>query len=208
MPWKGGEMPRPAKFTEGQILDAALRLVAEGGPGAATIAGIAGLLGAPVGSIYHRFTSRDFLLARLWIRTIKGFQKGFIEALEADDLDEAAFGAALYNVDWTREHLQEARVLLLYRREELAERWPEELGEELATINADVEAAVMNHAIRRYGKEVDAAALRRVVFALVDVPYAVGRRHLINGEPPPPLANELVTETLWCVLIGGTSSGT
>ncbi|MBA2534803.1 MAG: TetR/AcrR family transcriptional regulator [Rubrobacter sp.] len=201
-------MPRPAKFTEGQILDAALRLVAEGGPGAATIAGIAGLLGAPVGSIYHRFTSRDFLLARLWIRTIKGFQKGFIEALEADDLDEAAFGAALYNVDWTREHLQEARVLLLYRREELAERWPEELGEELATINADVEAAVMNHAIRRYGKEVDAAALRRVVFALVDVPYAVGRRHLINGEPPPPLANELVTETLWCVLIGGTSSGT
>lgn len=201
-------MPRPAKFTEGQILDAALRLVAEGGPGAATIAGIAGLLGAPVGSIYHRFTSRDFLLARLWIRTIKGFQKGFIEALEADDLDEAAFGAALYNVDWTREHLQEARVLLLYRREELAERWPEELGEELATINADVEAAVMNHTIRRYGKEVDAAALRRVVFALVDVPYAVGRRHLINGEPPPPLANELVTETLWCVLIGGTSSGT
>jgi hypothetical protein len=97
---------------------------------------------------------------------------------------------------------------LLYRREELAERWPEELGEELATINADVEAAVMNHAIRRYGEEVDAAALRRVVFALVDVPYAVGRRHLISGEPPPPLADELVTETLRCVLVGGTSSGT
>jgi AcrR family transcriptional regulator len=38
-------VPRPAKFTEDQILDSALRLVAEGGPGAATIAGIAGLLG-------------------------------------------------------------------------------------------------------------------------------------------------------------------
>lgn len=200
-------MPRPAKFTEGQMLDAALRLVAEGGPGAATIAGIAGLLGAPVGSIYHRFASRDLLLARLWIRTVKGFQKGFIRALEADDLDEAALAAALYNVDWTREHLQEARVLLLYRREELAERWPEELGEELAGINADVEAAVMNHADRRYGEGVDAAAVRRVVFVLVDVPYAVGRRHLINGEPPPPLADELVTETLRCVLIEGTSSG-
>ena len=69
-------MPRPAKFTEDQILDSALRLVAEGGPGAATIAGIAGLLGAPVGSIYHRFRSRDLLLARFWIRTIKDFQKG------------------------------------------------------------------------------------------------------------------------------------
>ena len=194
-------MPRPAKFTEGQILDAALRLVAEGGPGAATIAGIAGLLGAPVGSIYHRFRSRDLLLARLWMRTIKNFQGGFLEALGVDDVDEAALGAALYNVRWTREHLNEARVLLLYRREELAERWPEELGEELATINADVEAAVRNHARRRYGGAVDAAALRRVVFALVDVPYAVGRRHLIQGEPPPPLADELVTETLQCVLL-------
>jgi hypothetical protein len=104
--------------------------------------------------------------------------------------------------------LQEARVLLLYRREELAERWPEELGEELAGINADVEAAVMNHAVRRYGEGVDAAAVRRVVFVLVGVPYAVGRRHLINGEPPPPLADELVTETLRCVLIDGPASGT
>lgn len=194
-------MPRPAKFTEDQILDAALRLVAEGGPGAATISGIAGLLGAPVGSIYHRFRSRDLLLARLWMRTIKNFQGGFLEALGADDVDEAALGAALYNVRWTREHLNEARVLLLYRREELAERWPEELGEELATINAEVEAAVRDHARRRYGGDVDAAALRRVVFALVDVPYAVGRRHLIQGEPPPPLADELVTETLRCVLL-------
>lgn len=98
-------------------------------------------------------------------------------------------------------------MLLLYRREELAERWPEELGGELATINADVEVAVKNHAVMRYGKGVSAAALRRVVFTLVDVPYAVGRRHLINGEPPPPLADELVAETLWCVLIGDTSSG-
>jgi len=113
-------VPRPAKFTEDQILDAALRLVAEGGPGAATISGIAGLLGAPVGSIYHRFRSRDLLLARLWMRTIKNFQGGFLEALGAADVDEAALGAALYNVRWAREHLDEARVLLLYRREEMA----------------------------------------------------------------------------------------
>ena len=74
----------------GPILDAALGLVTEGGPGAATIAGIAGLLGAPVGSIYHRFTPRDLLLARLWISTIKSFQEDFIEVLEGDDLDETA----------------------------------------------------------------------------------------------------------------------
>jgi AcrR family transcriptional regulator len=193
-------VPRPAKFSEDQILDAAMRLVAEGGPGAATIAGIAGLLGAPVGSIYHRFESRDLLLAKLWIRTIKRFQVGFVEALGADDVDEAALGAALYNVQWTRDHLEEARVLLLYRSEDLAEKWPEELGEELATLNAGVFSAIKEYAQRRYGKDADANMLRRVVFALVDVPYAAGRRHLINGEPPPPQIDDLVTETLRCVL--------
>ncbi|HEY6713647.1 MAG TPA: TetR/AcrR family transcriptional regulator [Rubrobacter sp.] len=193
-------MPRPPKFGEDQIMDAAMRLVAEGGPNAATVAGIAGALGAPVGSIYHRFKSRDLLLARLWIRTVKRFQVGFLRALEADDLDEAALGAALYNVEWTRRHVDEARVLLLYRREDLAERWPEELGEELAALNTDVERAVRDHVLRRYGEGGGAEAVRRVVFALVDVPYAAGRRHLVNGEPPPLLVDELVTQTLQRVL--------
>jgi AcrR family transcriptional regulator len=193
-------VPRPPKFGEDQIMDAAMRLVAEGGPNAATVAGIAGALGAPVGSIYHRFKSRDLLLARLWIRTVKRFQVGFLRALEADDLDEAALGAALYNVEWTRRHVDEARVLLLYRREDLAERWPEELGEELAALNTDVERAVRDHVLRRYGEGGGAEAVRRVVFALVDVPYAAGRRHLVNGEPPPLLVDELVTQTLQRVL--------
>lgn len=182
------------------MLDAAMVLVAEGGPNAATIAGIAGALGAPVGSIYHRFGSRELLLARLWVRTVKRFQTGFLRALEAEDLDEAALGAALYNVGRTRERPEEARVLLLYRREDLAEKWPEELGDELAALNTDVEGAIRDHALRRYGEGGGAAAVRRVVFALVDVPYAAGRRHLVNGEPPPPLVDDLVTETLRCVL--------
>ncbi len=193
-------MPRPAKFTEEQILDAALRLMAEGGPGAATIGAIAEMVGAPSGSIYHRFKSRELLLARLWIRTIKRFQQGFIEALANDDLDEAALGAALYNVQWTRDHLDEAKVLLLYRSEDIAARWSQELGNELATLNADVFKAIRDHSVRRYGQDSDAAALRRVVFALVDVPYAAGRRHLIAGNPPPPYIDDLVVETLRCVL--------
>ena len=90
--------------------------------------------------------------------------------------------------------------MLLYRREDLAERWPEELGEELAALNTDVERAVRDHVLRRYGEGGGAEAVRRVVFALVDVPYAAGRRHLVNGEPPPLLVDELVTQTLQRVL--------
>lgn len=196
-------MARPAKFDEEQILDAALHLVTEGGPGAATIGAIAERMKAPSGSIYHRFQSRDLLLARLWIRTIKRFQRGFLEALAADDLDEAAIGAALHNVRWLREHLAEARVLLLYRREDLAARWPDALGDELAVLNATVETALRDHARRRFGESGGAAdreALRRVVFALVDVPYAAGRRHVLAAEPPPPSLDDLVTETCRSVL--------
>ena len=118
----------------------------------------------------------------------------------APDVDEAALGAALYNVEWTRQHLDAARVMLLYRAEDLAEKWPDELGEELSTLNNGVRAAIRAHARRRYGESADAAAVRRVVFALVDVPYAAGRRHLVAGEPPPPLVDDLVTETLRRIL--------
>lgn len=190
---------RRSKFTEDQILDAALRLVATGGPAAATIGAIAELLGAPSGSIYYRFASRDLLLAQLWMRTIKRFQAGFLAALAHDDLEEAALGAALHVVRWEREHADEARVMLLFRREDLAARWPQELGDELATLNREVQAAMADYAQRRYG-EASAEAVQRVYFALAEVPYSAGRRYLLAGEAPPPIADELVTTTVRCVL--------
>jgi AcrR family transcriptional regulator len=200
-------MARPSKFTEEQMFDAALRLVADGGPGAATIAGLAGTLGAPVGSIYHRFRSRDLLLARLWLRTIKRFQRGFLDALADEDLDRAALGSAQYAVRWVRDHLDEARLLMLYRREDLlAARWPGDLAADLAALNTGIEAALREHARRRYGRD-DPPALGRVTFALVDVPYAAARRYLAAGQPPPPAVDDLVAATCRCILSGGAGSG-
>jgi len=195
----GYHMGRHAKFNEDQILDATLHLVADGGPGAATIAAIAERLGAPSGSLYHRFKSRDLLLARLWVRTIKRFQRGFLAALAGDDLDAAALGAALHVVRWSREHMDEARVLLLFRREDLAARWAEDLGKELASLNSDVESALRDYARRRYGEE-GGAVMQRVTFALVDVPYAAGRRYLLADTPPPPSVDALMAATCRCIL--------
>ena len=192
-------MGRPPKFTEDQFLDAALELVSAGGPDAATVGAVAQTLGAPVGSVYHRFDSRDLLLAKLWLRTVRRFQQGFLAALACEDLDEAALGAALHVNAWAREHLDEARALLLYRREDLAARWPAELGDEVATVNAAVFDALRDHASRRYGSE-NAEYVQRVTFALVDVPYAAGRRHLLAGETPPPLVDDLVTAACRSVL--------
>jgi AcrR family transcriptional regulator len=193
-------MARPAKYTEDQILDAAVRLVADRGPAAATVGAIAEALEAPVGSIYHRFASRDLLLARLWLRTVKRFQHGFLEALSGDDLDDAALNAALHCTKWVRGHRDEARVLLLYRhRDLLAGDWPEDLADDLAQLNADVDAAMRRHARRRFGRA-DARAMSRLTFALVDIPYAAIRRHLAAGKTPPPGADGLVTEAVKALL--------
>jgi AcrR family transcriptional regulator len=192
-------MGRPAKFTSGDILDAAARVIAQGGPRLATVNTIAEDLGAPTGSIYHRFASRELLLARLWIRTVRRAQAGFLEALAIQDLGQAARTAATHIPCWSREHLDEARVLLLYRRADLALRWPDELGQELANLNVEVERALRDFTRRRYGSST-AGNLQRVTFALVDVPYAAARRHLLDGKPPPAAADELVAQVCACVL--------
>jgi AcrR family transcriptional regulator len=192
-------MGRPAKFNTEQILDATAQLVAEGGPGLATVAGIAERLGAPTGSIYHRFNSRDLLLARLWIRTVHRSQEGFVAALSQDDIEKAALDAALYVPRWSRSNLDDACVLVLYRREQLAEQWPAELGGELATLNDPLKAAMRSFVRRRFGS-VNKANLEVTSFALLDVPYAAVRRYLITGNPPPPSVDDLIARTVKCIL--------
>jgi AcrR family transcriptional regulator len=190
---------RPAKFNTEQILDATAQLVAEGGPALATVTGIAERLGAPTGSIYHRFNSRDLLLARLWIRTVRRSQEGFVAALAQDDVETAAIEAALYVPRWSRSNVDDACVLLLYRREQLAEQWPDELGDELATLNDAIKAGVRGFVRRRFGS-VTKANLDVASFALLDVPYAAVRRYLMRGVPPPPSVDDLVARTVRCIL--------
>jgi AcrR family transcriptional regulator len=190
---------RPAKFDSEQILDTTARIVAEGGPGQATVAAIAQRLGAPSGSIYHRFESRDLLLARLWIRTVRRAQEGFVAALTVPDLEQAALAAALHIPSWSRRHLPEATVLLLYRPQDLADRWPEELGVEVAELNKGMQAAVRDFTRRWFGR-VTPTNLQTVAFALVDTPYGASRRYLLAGKPPPPIVDELIVRTCRCVL--------
>jgi AcrR family transcriptional regulator len=190
---------RAPKFGDEAILDAARELIADGGPGAATVTAVAARLGAPSGSIYHRFASRDLLIARLWIRTVRRFQPGFLEALAIGDVDAAATEAMRHTVRWAREHAADARVLLLARREDLLAQWPDELGAELADLNGSVVRAVRSYLTRRYGtSRPDRVA--GVRFALLELPYAAVRSHLTRGSLPRPGDEELVVVAGMAVL--------
>jgi hypothetical protein len=138
-------------------------------------------------------------MARLWIRTVKRAQEGFLAALALDDIEEAAVNAALHIPRWSRGHLDDARVLVLHRREALAERWPEELGHEHEDLNTDLGKALSRYTARRFGRN-RAPQRRAVVFALVDVPYAAVRRYLLAGQPPPPAVDDLIRKTCVCLL--------
>jgi AcrR family transcriptional regulator len=77
-------MARPS-FEHAAFLAAARDLVAQAGPTAVTVSSLTERLGAPSGSFYYRFASRDVLLAELWLTTALAFQEGFVAAITAGD---------------------------------------------------------------------------------------------------------------------------
>ena len=194
-------MGRAARYGDEEILDAALELASERGPHGATVVAIAQRLGAPSGSVYHRFASRDLILARLWIRTVRRFQEGFLKAVTLRDPMEAAAATVAHTLHWTAENPREARVLLLYRREDLIALWPDELGDELATLNDEVRRAIVSFTRAQFGA-VTTEAAGRARFALIDLPYAAARQIILDSTPPKPWLSDAVTSAALAVLGG------
>jgi AcrR family transcriptional regulator len=167
------------------MLDAARDLLLGEGSRSATIEAISDVSGAPTGSIYHRFGSRDELIARLWIRAVYRSQASFIAALEREDAKEAALAGAMSIIDFCEEHPADAQLLVAFRREDLVKAIPKgTLAEELETLNRPIERAVVQLAHRLYGSR-SRVALDRTLLATFDLPYGAARRHLIAGMPLP-----------------------
>ena len=90
-------------------------------------------------------------------------------------------------------------MLLLFRSNDLLNgAWPEELREENRRLQERLDNAVSG--LETKLGATDAAASRRVRFAVVDVPYAAVRRPLQAGLAPSPALDELVVETATRVL--------
>lgn len=199
-------MARPTRFTSDQLLDAALVVLRRDGPAELSVAAIAREAGAPSGSVYHRFASRDVLVGVLWLRTVERFQDGYLDVLGAhDDPVEAVRAAARHVLRWSREHPAEVALLMLHRSEDLlGGDWPDELVERNRAQRARLVDAARTLARRL--PCTDATALRRVVFAAVDVPYAEVRARVAQGQPIDTTSDQLVDETVRAVLAPLTTS--
>lgn len=185
-----------AAFQEADFIASARELAAEHGPAAVTVEAIVRRIGAPTGSFYHRFNSRETVLARVWLEAIGSYQQGFLEALEAND----GLAAALHAVHWARRDPTTAALVLLHRRQDfLAGDWPAPLREEVEAQWRQVEEAVRDFAARAFGRA-NAQSIRRAQFALADIPIAAVRPHLARREPPPPIVDHLVTAAYKAVM--------
>lgn len=189
-------MPRRL-FEDADFLAAARNLAAAGGPASVTVTSVSERLGAPVGSFYHRFASRDVLLANMWLGTALAFQDGFVAAIKAGD----GLAAALHTPIWVRSHFEEARAFLLYHRDDFAHgNWPQELKDQVVRQGRRVDAAYKRLARDTFGGA-SANELRLARFVLADVPKAAVGPYLRQGISPPSMVDEMI-ETNYHAIVG------
>ncbi|MEV5596850.1 helix-turn-helix domain-containing protein [Streptomyces sp. NPDC052496] len=194
-------MARPPLFDTTLLLDAAVRLAAEAGPAGVTMSAVAAAVGAPSGSVYHRFAGRPALLAEVWLRTVERFQEGYFAALRsAPDPLAAGTAAARHVVAWSRAHPQEAALLLYGARDFGRDGWPAEYTE-----RADRGHRRVRDSVRALARDLGARTpqdAERVSLAVIDVPLSLVRRHLRGGTPLPGHAEDLAEECAAALLAG------
>lgn len=189
-------MPRPALYNDDDILDATLACVADVGH-RVTIADIADQLGGPIGSIYHRFTSRDVLVMRLWLRSVRRFQAGLFELADTPDPHEAMLAMSLHIPRYCRAHPDEAASLTLFRQDRLLADCPAEVRPSVETLNDDLIALQRDLTKRRYGRLTRRNQLW-VSLATRVAPYGLVRPYL--GGPVPRQVDDAVAATADAIL--------
>lgn len=182
------------------MLEAAAGIVAAEGPAAATMTAIAAALGAPTGSLYHRFVSRDALLGRLWLQKAAYFQDAFAQALDQPDPRQAALDAALSLPRSARADFKAARIMLLHRRQDfLGDGWPADMVQEAGRLGDQVNDLLAETTLRLFGRYTRTNR-QKTAFALMDVPFAAVRRHVGANERPPRGIDPLIAAAVAAVL--------
>ncbi len=189
-------MARPPKYSREQILDAVVEVLKRCAPADLTVAMVADVLGAPSGSIYHRFPSRDALVASAWLRVGERFRHDLAAQLRASDPTHGALAAVHLVLDWARRRPSEAGFFLLHSRSEIGStEWPADLAGRATRLGNDLTDTIRTFALRLPG-----VSLARARFALLDVPQAAVRRAQVSGSALDAEVQRLVEESVLALL--------
>lgn len=185
-------MVRTARFSPDVFVDAAMALVAEGGPASVTMQAIARRVGAPTGSIYHRFESRSAILGTAWNTAYGSFVRALSPLLRAGRCREAALAI----IPWAAEDERRARFLLLNDVVTLFEDAPPPapLREELERLEEEFDSAFHACLALRCAGSIRDEDLARAKFLIFDAPIAILRPHLLKGGPLPPFVGQMIDD--------------
>lgn len=182
-------MVRLAKFNENHFIDSAIEIAAQCGFAAVSMSAIALKVGAPIGSVYHRFESRSAILARAWLRVKADFRSEVASLWARDDGDTWAGVNGL--LDWCRRKPVYARFLLQ------CEDTPDFNGALSAELMAALEAeqGELDACFERCMSAMDSqpdhlnSTLR---FMLIDAPVAIVKPYLTQNLPIPASADAML----------------
>ncbi|MFC8386166.1 TetR/AcrR family transcriptional regulator [Nocardia sp. NPDC057272] len=189
-------MARPRLFTDEQMLDAARDLLADPAITRPTVTAITRAAGVHAGSIYVRFASRDELLARLWLRSIRRFHEGFITALTGP---APLLAAATFLPRYCRAHPTEARAMKMFHRDELLEVGAEDLRAAIAGVNDGMNAALLTAVVTEFGVA-DDRSLAIAGAAVKAIPYGLVRDYIARAAPIPDWIDDVVATASGAVL--------
>ncbi|RCK70427.1 TetR/AcrR family transcriptional regulator [Desertihabitans brevis] len=179
-------MVKRVRFSVDDILDGATAAVHQHWR-SATVAHVTALLGAPSGSIYHRFASRDALFASAWIRAVRRYHAQFDGIAAISDPVQAIVETGLLVPRFCRANPRDARMLTVFRYRDLQADPPAGLQEQLHDLNAPVGRLLAQLAERRYGRVSD-RGLELVALAARDTPLGMVRSRI--GDPIPEWMDE------------------
>ena len=189
-------MARPPKYSSEQILDAVVEVLRRHSPSEVTIAMVADGMHAPSGSIYHRFPSRDALVASAWLRIGERFRTDLAAALRSTDPIQGALAAVSLMLDWARRRPSEAGFFLLHARSEFTTtEWPAPLARRATRLGND-----LTDTTRSFAARIPGVSPARARFALFDVPQAAIRRAQVTGSALDGEVQQLVEESVLALL--------
>lgn len=154
-------MGRISKVDDSSVYDAVgMHLAAYG---SVKLQDVVETTGVSIGSLYHRYGSREALLARAWLDAVLAFQARFLGELERDTPD-AGECTAIATPRFCREEPARARLLICCRREQLMpDQAPTALRAELDAANKATYSRIAKFA-EKNGYGLDACHLGLVAY--------------------------------------------
>ena len=185
-------MGRRSTFSDDDVFAAVGRMLVRDGE--VRMQSVVEETGVSVGSLYHRFGSREGLLARAWLDTLAAFHARFLAALDHPG-DVPGLAAALETPRFCRDEPDKALILVCCRRSELmSDNTPEALQAELATANDRVMAAI-DAFCRRTGLPLEIARL-----GLIGFPLGAAKLYM-PAEPVPEALDEEIERAYRAVVL-------